>query len=48
MGVEDLWIVCHNLCEIADQGVADERLGALDAVAYQLPFLFAELRSRLG
>ena len=48
MGVEDLSVVCDNLCEIADQGVADESLDALDALAYQLPVLLAELRSRIG
>ena len=47
MGVEDLSIVCDNLCEIADEGAAAGSLDALDALAYQLPFLLAELRSRL-
>jgi Phage integrase family len=37
MGVEDLSIVCDNLCEIADQGVADERLDALEALAHASP-----------
>ena len=47
MTVADLSVVCDNLCEIAAEGVATGSLDTLDALAYQLPFLFAELRSRL-
>lgn len=34
MRVEDLLVVCDNLCEIADEGVATGSLSTLDALAY--------------
>jgi hypothetical protein len=43
---DDLWVCCNNLCEIADEGVATGSLDHAAAVAYQLPIILTELRSR--
>jgi hypothetical protein len=48
MGGDDLRRVCDNLCEIANEGAAVGSLETLNALAYQLPLVLAELHSRLG